>query len=272
MHRVVQLFANTQSGNFRATRLRELVTRLENEGAEVIITSEAPFALAGSNVTEIAVLGGDGTIRDVVSCLLREGVVLPMRISPAGTVNLLYRELSELQAVQSLYYPGRSQGQAMLICASAGPDSRIVASVSTTLKRWIGRGAYVAAAMRQLIFWRDESFHLDIDGQLISCAAFYLAKGRYYAGPWSFAPDARGMDPIFHGVALSEGGRRAYLRFLADLVFGRTDRGKGLVHFKGRTIHIRSDTSSPVQIDGDCAHECPIKLSVATQPISISLF
>ena len=272
--RVVQLFANPHSGGFNPARLHYVVSELKGQGAEVLVTLDAPFLLAGPFITEIFVMGGDGTIRDAVSCLIRADVDLPVRILPTGTVNLISRELSERQEsdAATTYYTGVVNGHAMLMCASGGPDAHIVAMVSPLLKRWIGRGAYLVSALRQLLAWREDRFRLELeDGRTIVCTAFYLAKGRYYAGPWSFAPQASGCEALFHGVALTKGGRLNYLRFAVEMLLGRPTMRKGLTRFSCESLGITSSAPAPVQIDGDCTDSCPVTLSVRAEPFQIRL-
>lgn len=273
MTRVVQLFANPRSGGFDPARLNQVVSELEGEGADVLVTLNAPFVLAGQFVTEIAIMGGDGTIRDAVSCLIQADVDLPVRIVPAGTVNLLSRELSEQQesGTAATHYMGIINNHAMLTCASGGPDAHIVAMASPLLKRWIGRGAYIISALRQLLAWREDQFRLELDGRTIICTAFYVAKGRYYAGPWSFAPHATACQSLFHGVALTKGGRLNYLRFAMEMLLGRAPMRQGLTRFSCQTVRITSSAPAPIQVDGDCTDSCPATLSVRAEPFRIRL-
>lgn len=272
MNHVVQLFANPYSGGFDRAKLRKMVSELKAQGADVLVTLDTPFVLAGPFVTEIAVMGGDGTIRDAVACLIQANVDLPIRILPAGTVNLLSRELSDRQedGVVS-YYPGLVNDQVALVCVSGGPDARIVAGASHLLKKWIGRCAYLLSAFRQMLVWREDLFTLEMNEQNVTCAAFYLAKGRFYAGPWSFAPHANGGEAQFHGVALTKGGRLNYLRFTLETLLGWTTKRDGLTRFSCRTVRITSVEAAPIQIDGDCLGVCPVTLSVKSEPLRIRL-
>ena len=272
VNRVVQLFANPRSGGFNSARLCHVVSELKGQGAEVIVTLNLPFLLASPSVTEIEVMGGDGTIRDAVSCMIGADADLLIRIWPSGTVNLLSRELSAQKNGSAItHYAGMIDDQVMLVCASGGPDSRIVSSVSPLLKRWIGRGAYLVSALRQLVFWQEDRFQLEIDGRKISCSAFYLAKGRFYAGPWSFAPQASGSVPMLRGVALTSGGRISYLRFVLEMLQGRVRDRAGLVQFECRNVRIDTDSTVPIQIDGDCTNTGPVALSIREKPLRLHL-
>ncbi|MGZ8306973.1 MAG: diacylglycerol/lipid kinase family protein, partial [Allosphingosinicella sp.] len=148
-------------------------------------------------------------------------------------------------------------------CASVGPDSRAVAAVSLELKARIGRLAYAWAFVRLLFDWKRSPIRLAWDGGALDCEAFYVAKGRYFAGPWSFAPEAEIGEPLLHVVALARARRRDFARFAWALWRGRrVDSLPGARAFTCTALEARSDSPLPVQADGD---------PVATLPASIAL-
>jgi|GEM_PF-1600444 len=270
--RVVQIFANPHAGTFSRAMLDQQIHRLKVQNIQVIVSMEAPFRLAETGVSEIIIIGGDGTIRDALECVVAKGADLPITIIPAGTVNLLHRELSgsaPTEKPHKEHYLADMNGRMMMICASGGPDSHIVQNVSATLKKWIGRGAYGIAALKQLLFWQHDDFILSFDNQKIACSAFYIAKGKYYAGPWSFAPNADARQPLFYGVAVPDAGRWAYLKFATALLLGRIELQKGLVRFSCDSMTISSQASAPVQVDGDCIGHCPVELSINPKTIRL---
>ncbi len=233
------------------------------------------------DATHICAVGGDGTLRHVAAAVAAVGRPLAIDLYPAGTVNLLVREL-QAEGVRlamgekarafldgaslRLHYPADVNDILFLTSASAGPDGRAVSLLSSRLKCWLGRLAYVIAFARVLVAWRRPTIRLTwADGEL-SCEAFVVAKGRFYAGPWSVAPAARATDPLLHVVALPRARRRDYLRFLAALAAGDIDRLPDVVRFSCTWLEAAGD-NVPVQADGDIVSALPARFTVGLNPI-----
>ncbi|HEY0960521.1 MAG TPA: diacylglycerol kinase family protein [Novosphingobium sp.] len=277
---VVQLFFNPASGSFSARDMVLLARGIEAAGARVIpaISSDTAEPLTiDRDASHICIAGGDGTIRHVATMLARRGCPLPIAIYPAGTVNLLamdggyaadpaglVRRLFGEQAGK-LHHPVAIGEELFFACASAGPDSAAIAALSTRLKRWIGRAAYLVAFLGVLWRWPRPRIILTADGRQTACEAFYVAKARYFAGRWSFAPQACPSDGMLHVVALPRAGRRDYARFIWAMLCGQKVPG---VHFTCTTLMAQCDDPMPVQADGDMIATLPLTLTVDARAIA----
>lgn len=281
MGEVVQVFSNPAAGRHRRRALARIASALEARGARVMLSDSAggPPNIA-DEATHVCIVGGDGTARHVANAVLRSGRTVTMSIYPAGTINLLAREVGysrnpERFAAQALggaprlHYPVRLGDEHFFACASVGPDSLAVARVSTRLKRVIGRFAYAVAALKLLFDWPRERIVLQVGERTVTCEAFYVAKGRHYAGRWSFARQARVHEPVLHVVALRQARRRDYLQFLACLAVGQ-DPGS-LANVEAFTCTALSATAAgalPIQADGDIVGALPATMSLCEQPLT----
>lgn len=281
MTALVQLFFNPASGSFAPGRIDALAAAFEAAGARV----ERTPSLAGPpavlpDASHVCIAGGDGTVRHVAAALLAAGSRAPVAIYPAGTVNLLAREGAARGSPAAfarhllhgdslrLHYPVSVSDTLFLACASVGVDSLAVAGVSDRLKRLIGRSAYLAAFLRLLLAWPRHRLRLTADGREWACEAAFVAKSRYYAGPWSFAPRACGSDGLLHVVALERARRRDMLRFALALLRGRDPAAMdGVIAFACNDLAIDCDQPLPVQLDGDIAATLPVRLIVADRPL-----
>jgi diacylglycerol kinase family enzyme len=240
---------------------------------ETICTSEPPVIAA--NVDHICIAGGDGTVREIVSAVARSGHSTDLSIYPMGTINLLARE--QLYSpdprifVRRLFagdpprahFPVSIGDGLFFVCASVGPDSAAVAKLSPRLKRLFGRMAYPIAFFPVLISWPRRRIRLKADGQTLDCEAFYLAKGRYFAGPWSFAPQAAVDQPVLHLVVFARMRRRDFLSFVWALLRGRpVGRLNGVTCITCTRLAAESDAPLPVQADGDIVAALPIGISL----------
>lgn len=278
---IVQLFSNPTSGGYRARRLRALVRALEARGATVhhCLSRDGVPEIRG-DATHVCVAAGDGTVRHVAGAVARSGRPLALSIYPAGTINLLAREAGYprraddfarlvLEAEpQRRHYPVSLGEGYFFACAGVGPDSLAVAKLSPGLKRRIGRLAYAAAFLGLLPRWPRHAITLLCDGREIACEAFYVAKGRYYAGSWSLAPGARLDEPLMHVVALKRARRRDYLRFVFA-VLGGDDVGQ-LENVELTTctsLRATADGELPIQADGDAVGTLPATLTLIDEPL-----
>ena len=278
---VVQLFFNPASGSYSPRRLKALTHALEAAGAEVILTTsvdEVPSI--APDATHICIAAGDGTVRHVASALARCGRPLPIAIYPSGTVNLLAMEgaystnpatfADHLLKGDSIrhHHPVSIGEDYFFACAGAGPDSVTIARLSSRLKRLIGRLAYLAAFIGVLRDWPRPRIMLEANGKAVACEAFYVAKGRYFAGRWSFAPQARVSDGLLHVVALKSARRRDYAAFVWTMVRGG-DPGRmtGVKSFTCTRLHASADSAVPFQSDGDVVGALPVTLTLGDTPL-----
>jgi diacylglycerol kinase family enzyme len=278
---VVQVIANPRAGRHKARRIAGLVRAFEELGAVVHYAEcgAEPPPIRG-DATHICVAAGDGTVRHVAGQIARSAHPAALCIYPIGTINLLAREAG---------YPSRAKDFARLVlaseprrrhypvtigdgyffaCAGVGPDSLAVARVSSRLKRVIGRLAYGMAFLSVAASWPRHRIVLSCGGLEIECEAFYAAKGRYYAGNWSFAPHARLDEPILHVVALRQARRRDYAGFVWALLRGRDPASLSNVEvLTCSSLQATSDARLPIQADGDIVGQLPAVMAVSEAPL-----
>lgn len=280
---VVQIFFNPICGHFAPRRLAALIAAFEAEQAQTLVTSVIASRIALDPLaTHVCIVGGDGTVREIAGFLAQSASQLPVAIFPLGTVNLLAREghveTSARGCAHALlfgerlrpHYPVVMSGGRFFACASAGPDSAAVARLSPALKRRIGRMAYLVSFARVLWSWPRPRIQLSANGKTRTCEAIYIAKGRYFAGSWSFAPKARVSDRLLHVVALETARRRDFLRFAVTMLLRRDPaKAKGTIAFTCQALQIRCEGPGPipVQADGDIVTQLPVDLSIGDQPV-----
>lgn len=282
MSAIVQLFSNPDSGSFAPQWLSELRRAFEAAGAQVIDSESSPRhpPQIDARASHVCVAGGDGTLRHVAAALAGQGRALPLAHYPLGTINLVAREagfsLDPRQLADRLlgdrarrrHFVGELNQETFLCCISIGPDSVAIGRHSPALKARFGRLAYGAALLGLLVRWQRPKLSVIVDGKTIACEAIYIAKGRYFAGPFSFAPAARLTEDRFHVVTLGRARRRDYLLFLFDLASGRDPAQRtGNRAFACRELAVEGPAQALVQADGDIAATLPITVRVNPTPL-----
>ncbi len=277
MTAIVQLVGNPVAGRHKAKRVAALARALETHGAIVHVTpcTHEPPPIA-PETTHVVVAAGDGTVRHVAGAIARSGHPAALSIYPLGTINLLAREAGypgDPAAFARMvlageptrpHYPVKLDEGYFFACAGVGPDSAAVAGVSSGLKRRVGRLAYGAAMLGVLARWPRPMIALTVGERRVECEAFYVAKGRFYAGSYSFARAAGVHLPTLHVVALTRCRRRDYLRFVATLAsHGDVALLPYVEVLEGPTLKAEAAEPLPLQADGDVVCALPVTMTVS---------
>jgi YegS/Rv2252/BmrU family lipid kinase len=222
-------------------------------------------ATSGSDV--VLAVGGDGTIRAV--CEELAGTGIPVGIVPAGTGNLLARNLGiplylrsavdvalngQDQAIDMVEVSGDKMEDAMfLVMAGLGFDAAIMEGVSENIKARVGWLAYVWSALKSLMFPAIR-VEVSVDG-----AAFTRHRARtivignvgFLQAGMPLIPDASIDDGQLDVVLLYP---RRFLSWLplAVRVLTRNKRtDETITRMTGRQVVVRTSVDTPRQLDGD---------------------
>lgn len=265
---------NPVAGTFRAARLTALERAFAERGAEVRLVASTPDGVPLPEDSElICVHGGDGTLRDTVQALGDRAGDVPLCIAPAGTINLVARELGYARDPAALarqvlaawrrgpdgwvHAPLYRLGDLPVVsCLSIGPDSHAVAGVSGSLKRRLGRLAYIVAMLRVLRHWPREKMGVAgelADGTPFACeaGAVIVSHGALYAGAFRLSPNAALAVDSVELVVLERPSRRGVAAFTAAAFAGWPLDRLGLATFRSARRVTFDRCVSPVQVDGD---------------------
>ena len=219
-----------------------------------------------ADVDLVMVAGGDGTVRAVSSQLA--GTEMPMAIIPAGTGNLLARNLSipmDTDAAIRLALHGRLEAIDMVTCtfddgeerfvvmAGMGLDAQIMESTDSGLKKVIRSGAYAVAAVQNAV---PDPFNATITlddappvrRQMVM--ALMGNVGTITAGMTLF-PRAAPTDGMVDLLLASPGKVVDWARLGAQILTGQEMEGFTLT--RARRVLIETDRPVPFELDGDTA-------------------
>ncbi len=276
----VQIVCNPKSGDFSAKRVRSIGRAYAAHGFDAVFAESSATCryepLPGAD--RICVAGGDGTVRHVLARLAQEPHMPPIDIYPAGTINLLARERGMPRDVTAFVekalatrdhhlHPVALNDTWFMACASIGPDARAVDNVSPNLKRAIGRLAYGVALIGIAFNWQRPKITVRDANGVFDCEALYIANGRYFAGPWSVAPQARLDDPLLHVVALKTARRRDFIVFMIATALGRAHRLSNVHTSTSGALAVIADQPHVIQADGDIVSKLPAEIRINTVSI-----
>jgi diacylglycerol kinase (ATP) len=281
---------NPAAGRRRARLLWRVLDVMATNGVklEIAETRHAGHATelardaASRGLALVVAAGGDGTIAQVANGLTES----PSRLGiiPLGTANVLAHELGLPFAPRAVaaalvfgrtrpVWPGiaRANGRSRLFVQmlGAGFDAQVVHHLSAPLKRAIGRSAYVAQSLRELVRYRFEPIRLRIDGSLVEAGSVVITKGQYYGGTYRLAPGASPMERGFMVAVFACRGPFAALAYGAALPFDLVPHMRGFRLIRAfESVEIES-ARIPAQADGDPAGEAPLTVTDAARPINV---
>jgi diacylglycerol kinase (ATP) len=222
--------------------------------------------------------GGDGTVRAVAAGL--EGTGVPLGILPAGTGNLLARNLgipvTNLEHAVEVAFTGRERKidlgvieidvsgedqfptrDVFTVMAGLGFDAEVMAAVQPALKDKVGWWAYVVAGARRL---RGRATGIVIrldDAEPIHRKVRSVVVGNCgeLTGGVRLLPDALVDDGWLDVVVVAPRRMVEWGAVVVSVLSRARTRGRHPIvqHFRCRTVQIRAEKPLAVQLDGDPA-------------------
>ena len=177
---------NAFAGQRRANKfLPEILQMFTQAGYEIQIamTTGTGSALQTAETRSqgmdlVVCCGGDGTLNETVTGMLRAGVQVPIGYIPAGTTNDFASSLklshNPLQAARDIlegepvaYDVGRFGSRYFSYVASFGAFTKSSYIVPQNIKNALGHTAYVLGGISELSQIRNEHIRMEIDGQVV---------------------------------------------------------------------------------------------------------
>ena len=287
---VKQLFASM------IARINEIFKRLKDalgsktvELREIKRFDEIPAiaeALQAEAVDWVIIAGGDGTIRAFVEQLSNRKYLPYISVFPAGTVNLVAKELllsgdpnkwakRVQKGVEVPVYLGRANGHVFLTVTGIGFDSLVVDNVTEKEKKLLNKLAYVLQGteiMRKEVLFNNWRYRFEVrfddEDQWHECSSVIVGKSRYYAGRYNLFRGASLSTPWLY-TALFTGAKRAdFIRYAACIAMEALGLDKDIVVRRAKRLEIRCNVEDfAAELDGDAVTTAPLSIELEEEPI-----
>ena len=216
----------------------------------------------------VVVCGGDGTVRTV--CAELAGTGIPVGVVPAGTGNLLARNLSlplylnaavevalngQDRAIDIVRVAGDGIGEEehFLVMAGMGFDAAIMEGATEQIKAKVGWLAYVVSGLRNLMF---PAIRVDIsvdDEPFTRHRARTIVVGNvgFLQAGLPLLPDAAIDDGRIDVVMINPARFLHWLLVVVRVIFRGKKLDDTVNRMTGRKVVIRTAHDAPRQVDGD---------------------
>jgi diacylglycerol kinase (ATP) len=298
------LIYNLASGRRRNRRFAEIEEAARILNAAGIDTELAP-TLGQGTATGIArhaveqgremviTCGGDGTINEVINGMA--GSHVPMALLPAGTANILAKELGipwdipaaarlipastlrriALGSVMNATANGDvdpAQGCRYFLCVGgAGPDGAMVHAIDPELKDRTGIIAYWAEGVRQFVNYRFPKMSIKSPNSNLHATLIVVGRTANYGGPFKITTGANLFDDNFEIVAYTTRSRMRYLAALPALWLGQLRKMKGIFAWKTREVTCLPANGHTVyaQVDGEPVGTLPLHFRIVPDALTL---
>jgi diacylglycerol kinase (ATP) len=268
LKRKVLFIINPVSGGKKKDKVPELIREsldINLFEPTIVFTTGAMHAseLALDAVGEydyVVAVGGDGTVNEIASSIV--GTDTALAIIPFGSGNGLARFLGipmdSRKAIQTLNMErveaidsATLNGQYFFNMAGMGFDAHISEVFSHDKTR--GFGAYIRSAFREIVNYKPETYHLEIDGAIYESDAFMLsfANSSQYGNNAHVSPNASVQDGLIDVCIIKPFPLYRFLEMGIRMFIKTAERSKYVQIIRARNVIVKRSKDGPIHLDGE---------------------
>lgn len=287
IHRKIQ-----KLDELRDMETRHYITRYRGHATEIVKDIEREAA-EGEIVQAIIVIGGDGTIHEVVNGLIDRKV--PIVYIPGGSGNDFargaaiekdYKRAMDIvlnESVEEPFWLGafetdEEKQRRFVNCIGFGFDAVVAKSAKSVPfrrvlnKLGLGTFIYLFALIRELITYKPFDITLEMDGVKREFKDLFLVtinNHAYFGGGMKINPLAKNNGEHLSVLVVDSISKWKVLALFSMVFTGRHLQFKEVHTFEAKEIGIYGNTLLPYQVDGECGETGSAIMSNDPKPMSI---
>ncbi len=246
-------------------------------------------AAADEGASLLVVVGGDGTVHEVVNGIAgREDIELAL--IPRGTgwdFARTHKIPKRLDGALRIAKDGQARpfdlGRATYLAdgseqtawfanmASVGMSGAVAAKANSTTKALGAKTSYLYALGTVFARWKNVELRVRVEEEERNglMEDTIVAVGRYLAGGMMITPDAKPDDELFDVLLIGDLTKTELVRVMPKIYRGtHLPHPKGEV-LRGRTVSIDADDPLPIQLDGEQPGTTPVRFEIAPAAIRL---
>lgn len=275
----VKFIYNPYSGeNTIISNIDKVIMIHQKYGYEIVpfrISFEFDIKKAFEDIDEtykyILIAGGDGTVDNVVNCMKRLNIDMPIAILPVGTANDFAKFIGMPQNIKKACQQivnsvpkkldlGKVNDKYFINVASTGLFTDVSQKTDVNLKNTMGKLAYYVKGLEQLpnlrkIKVKVKSENAIFDGDMYLMLIF---NGQM-AGNFKFAYKAQIQDGLLDVIIIKAGMIKDIISLFIKILRGdHLEDTSGLIYFKSNKIEVYCDEDIVTDIDGERGPDFPL--------------
>jgi len=273
------------------------------DNAEIRLTHQSGHAIEltreaiDHKFERIAVVGGDGTLNEVVNGLFDEsgnpiGSDVCVMLIPAGTGGDFARTIGvrdidpevasvtatcravDIGRLTAVSDSGREVVRYFINIASMGSSGAITKQINESSKLFGSKGTYLLGTLRGLLTYKNQRVRLRIDDTVereLVVSLVAVANGRYFGGSMKISPESMINDGLLDVVVIGDVGLKDFARHNPKLYRGEHLELDKFESYRGKKIEITPLGSSDIllEADGESLGRLPVVVDVVPQAVQI---
>ena len=158
--------------------------------------------LSNKQFDRLIFAGGDGSVCFGINEMFKSNTLKDKLVGyiPAGTANILQIETQIKKKAEEIYNVlvsdrhkkislAKINDKYFFLMAGIGFDSRIVESINTNIKKYLGKVIFALKGFQHFLFLKNEKMEVEIENEKIMADWILCTNSKYYAGPHSITND-----------------------------------------------------------------------------------
>ena len=222
--------------------------------------------LSVKNFDRLVLAGGDGSVCFGINQIFKYPSLADKKIGyiPTGTANILQIEtkiLKNAEFIAKILITGNTKqiflskinDKFFFLMAGIGFDGKIVASIDTKMKKYLGKIIFALKGFQHFLFLEKNKMEILINDKKLEADWILSMSSKYYAGPYEVT---KTTDIFQNGLVtyIFKDLTRAKLLYYLFLIlfYGDLSRAKSIITTQAKNIKINKVNSNlAIQTDGE---------------------
>ena len=291
---LIFLIVNPVSGLRKGKSILKRVQKIFNQAEvnlKVVVSQHEnhPYELAKdtdlNDVSSICLIGGDGTMHEVINGMLdrSDGVKLPIGLIPAGSGNALMHDLDCVDPEKSVKaiingdsikldlfrVKARDKTFYAFNILGWGTPSRV--NQLAARLRIFGTARYNIASCIELLRNKTERLIIEMNGEsLDKDIGFFMACNTKYTGNgMQMAPQAILDDGYLDVLVAGKLSRLKLIKLFLRVFKGKHLEDPSIDIYKVKSFKLRDDSGSSLIVDGQITSGCPVEVEMIDERVEV---
>ncbi len=243
------------------------------------------YLLKAKDADGIVVAGGDGTINKVVNVMMKNRIMVPLGVIPAGTSNDFARHINMpptfIKSIEKIIKGniepidvGLANNHYFINVCSAGMCTNASQKADKKLKKIFGKIAYFFAGIIEFLKFRPFEVKIETENEVYEgkVILFLIFNGSTVGGIDLFTKNPSIQDGLLDCIIVKDCRPRKFNKMIAKFLAGNLD-DENIMYLKEKWIKITklSGKCDDPDVDGDPGPKFPLEVKCIKNGLNMFL-